>query len=187
MALGLVVAGAAMTFMIVTLHQQDIVNSRSVATRAGEVVLQRLTREIRQAQDILNSSTGSDTTPVNVTYGGGTSSISFYLPIAGSTAAGTQVTWTCTANASCTRAAGGHTVIMLPGVSSATFTPTGSGGTALASGAGSGSTPSYPTDVNITLVFKALDQSGTTHTGVVPGLTNPITVQAGVSLRNYSS
>jgi prepilin-type N-terminal cleavage/methylation domain-containing protein len=187
LALTLVVAGGAMTFLIVTLHQENVVASRAFATREAEVALQRLTRELRQAQDILDTSTGADTTPVNVTYGGGTSSVSFYLPNAGSTAAGTQVTWTCTANATCTRTANSTTVVELTGVSSATFTPTSSTGAVLASGAGALSSPSYPSLVNITLQTKALSQAGTTHTSVATGLTTPITVQDGVALRSYSS
>jgi prepilin-type N-terminal cleavage/methylation domain-containing protein len=205
MVLTLVIAGSAMTFMIVTLHQENGVASRSFATREGEVALQRLTRELRQAQDIVSATgpnAGSDTTPVNVTYGSGTSSVSFYLPAVGSTAAGSLVTWTCTANANCTRTSclasavvagacptGGATVTIteLTGVSSATFTPIGLSGTVLASGAGTGSPPSYPSVVNMMLQTKALTQSGTTHTSVATGLTTAITVQDGVALRSYSS
>ncbi|MDQ6779312.1 MAG: prepilin-type N-terminal cleavage/methylation domain-containing protein [Actinomycetota bacterium] len=202
MVLTLVIAGAAMTFMIVTLHQENVVASRSFATRQSEVALQRLTRELRQAQDILSTSTGSDTTPVNVTYGGGTSSVSFYLPAAGSTAAGTLVTWTCTTNANCTRTACAASVVVanacptgsstvtiteLTGVSSATITPFGASGTQLASGAGSGANPSYPSLVNITLQTNPLSQAGTTHTSLATGLTTPIIVQDGVALRSYSS
>jgi prepilin-type N-terminal cleavage/methylation domain-containing protein len=187
MVLTLVIAGAVITFMITTLHQENIVASRSFATREAEVALQRLTRELRQAQDILNTTTGADTTPVNVTYGAGTSSVSFYLPNAGSTAAGTQVTWTCTADATCTRTANSTTVLELSGVSTATFTPISSTGTVLASGAGALSTPSYPSLVNITLQTKALSQAGNAHTSVATGLTTPITVQDGVALRSYLS
>lgn len=187
MVLGLVIAGAAMGFLIVTIHQQNVVSSRAVAERQAEVVLQRLTREVRQAQNIVSSSTGGDTTPVNVTYGSGTSSVSFYLPSSGSTAAGTQVTWTCTAGGSCTRTTGTTTVTELAGVSSAAFTPIGSGGTALASNAGTGSTPSYPVSIQIELQVKDISQLDTSQTHIVTGITNPITVQDGVALRDYSS
>jgi hypothetical protein len=187
MVLGLVIAGAAMSFLIVTIHQQNVVSSRSVAERQAEIVLQRLTREVRQAQNIVSTSTGGDTTPVNVTYGSGTSSLSFYLPSSGSTSAGTHVTWTCTAGISCTRTTGATTVTELNGVSAATFTPIGSSGAALASNAGTGSSPTYPSSIQIELQVKDISQldAGQTHT--VTGITNPITVQDGVALSDYSS
>jgi hypothetical protein len=149
------------------------------------VTLQRLTRELRQAQYIGNS--GADTTPVNVTYGGGTSSVSFYLPNAGSTSAGTQVTWTCTAGGSCTRATTSGTVTELTGVVSATFTPVGTAGTTLASGAGALSTPSYPSTVDITLQVRVTSQLDASQTHTAAGVTNPITIQDGTALRSYSS
>jgi type II secretory pathway component PulJ len=185
--LSLIVVGGAMSFLIVTLDQQNAVSSRAVAERQAEVVLARLTRELREAQDVTDGSTGADTTPVNVSYdGAGTSSVSFYLPTPGSTAAGLQVTWTCTAGGSCTRTASGNTVTQLTGVQSATFTPIGSAGTVLASNAGTGSSPSYPSTVDITLQAKDISQLDAGHSHVVRGISNPITIQDGVSLRNYS-
>ena len=187
MVLGLIVTGAAMSFLIVTLDQSNSVTSRTIAQRQAEVMLARLTRELRQAQDITNATTGVDTTPVNVTYGGGTSSVSFYLPNAGSTAAGTAVTWTCTAGASCTRATSGGTVTELSGVVSATFTPIGSTGATLVSGAGVASTPSYPSSVDISLSVQDTSQLDTAQTHVVRGVSNPIILQDGTALWSYSS
>jgi type II secretory pathway pseudopilin PulG len=176
--------------VLVSVRQADTASSRTVAARQAEVFLARLTREVRQAQYIQNSSTGANETPVNVTYSGSSgsmsSSVSFSLPKAGSTGKGTQVTWSCTANASCTRQeAGGATVTELTGVGSATFKPYGSSGVELASGAGAASS-SYPSSVLINLSVKQISQqdSGQTHT--VATAASPIVVQDGVALRNYS-
>jgi prepilin-type N-terminal cleavage/methylation domain-containing protein len=185
--LALVVAGAAMSFLIVTTDQQNVVASRAVSARQAEVVLQRLTREVREAQNIVSATTGTNTTPVNVTYGAGSSSVSFYLPGAGSTSAGTRVTWTCTAGASCTRTTGTTTVTELTGVSSANFTPISSSGATLASNAGTGSSPSYPSAFDIALQVKVISQLDAGQTHVAAGITSAITVQDGVTLRNYSS
>jgi type II secretory pathway pseudopilin PulG len=174
-------------FIVVSLRQANAATSRTVAARKAEVFLARLTREVREAQYIESSTNGSDTTPVNVTYGSGSSSVSFYEPIAGSTGKGTQVTWTCTAKASCTRTVtGSSAVTMLTGVESATFTPYGSSGTGLASGAGAASSPSYPSSIRITLSVKQISQADRAQTHTVSAAASPIVVQDGVDLRNYS-
>src|SRR5207302_1757605 len=132
---------------------------------------------------------GVNTSPVNVTYGNGSSSVSFYLPTAGSTELGTQVTWTCTGGeeGSCTRKEGtGSPAAELIGVSEATFTPYGSGGTELASGSGATSSPSYPSSILVALAVKSISQNDKGHTHVTAGASNPITIRDGVELRNYS-
>jgi prepilin-type N-terminal cleavage/methylation domain-containing protein len=187
MGLGLIVMSAAMSFLIITLTQANQATSRTVAQRQAELMLARMIREVRQAQYISDSSTGADTTPVNVTYGGGTSSVNFYLPNVGSTSAGTQVTWTCSAGGSCTRAAGGTTVTELTGVVSATFTPIGSSGTLLVSGAGALSAPSYPASIDFTLSVQVTSQLDRGQTLSTVGVANPIILQDGTALRSYSS
>jgi Tfp pilus assembly protein PilW len=143
MILGLVVAGGAMTFVIVALDQQNTISSRSVAQRQAEVGLARLTRELRQAQEVV-SSTGANSTPVTVTFGGGSSSVTFYLPPAGGAyTAGTQVTWTCTAGSACTRTSGGVSQTEITGVTSATLVPTG-GTTSGTASSGTACTSSSP-------------------------------------------
>jgi type II secretory pathway pseudopilin PulG len=186
-SIALVLIAGVTGFIVVSLRQANRVTSRTVAARQAEVFLARLTREVRAAQYIESSTNGSNTTPVNVTYGEGSSSATFYLPVAGSTGKGTQVTWTCTAKASCTRTlAGGSAVTFLKGVESATFTPLGSSGVQLASGAGAASSPSYPSSIRITLSVKQISQADRSQTQTVGTSASPILVQDGVNLRNYS-
>jgi len=186
-SIALIVITGVTGFIVVSLRQANRVTSRTVAARQAEVFLARLTHEVREAQHIESSTNGSNTTPVNVTYGGGSSSVTFYLPVAGSTGKGTQVTWTCTVKASCTRTvAGGSAVTMLTGVESAAFTPLGSSGAQLESGAGAASSPSYPSSISIALSVKQISQADRSQTQTVGTSASPILVQDGVDLRNYS-
>lgn len=187
-ALSLVVVSACSDFIIVSLHQANDATSRTVAVRQAEVMLARLTRELRQAQYVLNSTDSANTTPVNVTYGSGSSSVSFYLPNSGSTAKGTQVTWSCTADGSCTRAAGsGAAVTELSGIESASFIPYGTSGSQLASGAGAAASPEYPSSILLTLAVFDISQQDSSQSHTVAGVTHSITLQDGVTLRNYLS
>jgi hypothetical protein len=72
-------------------------------------------------------------------------------------------------------------------VSSANFTPISSSGATLASNAGTGSSPSYPSAFDIALQVKVISQLDAGQTHVAAGITSAITVQDGVTLRNYSS
>jgi type II secretory pathway pseudopilin PulG len=190
-AIGLVLAAAMGSFLVTSLRSANAASSRTIAARQAEVFLARLTREVRQAQNIRNTVTGANTTPVNVVYGGSVTSVSFFLPKAGSSASGSEVTWSCsTTTSKCTRSvAGGSTVTQLSGIESATLTPYSSKGSVLASGAGAAiaASPQYPSSVQITLKVQDISQLDTEHTHVVPGVEKPIVVQDGVSLRNYSS
>jgi Tfp pilus assembly protein PilV len=184
-SLAVVLLAGAGNFILASLRQANAASSRVVTARGAELFLARLTREVREAQYIQTSSTGADTTPVNVTYGSGSSSVSFYIPNAGSSSAGTQVTWTCTAEASCTRKAGGGTAVtQLTGVKSATFRPLASSGSELSSGAGANG--SYPSSILMTLSVKDISQLDREHSHTVEAVKNPIVVQDGVDLRNYS-
>ncbi|MGI8558888.1 MAG: PulJ/GspJ family protein [Solirubrobacteraceae bacterium] len=189
MALALVVIGGPLTFLIVSFNQSNSASSRAVASRQAELVLERLTRELRQAQNIASSTDGSDTTPVTVSYGGGTSSVSFYLPAAGSSVAGGFVTWTCTANSTCTRtctpaANCQSTATSLQearNVTSAAFTPKASDGSTLSSPA---TNPAY---VSLNLQVRVTSQADSNQTATVKGVTNSISVQDGVAPRRYGS
>lgn len=182
--------GAASDLIISSVRQGNAISSRSIAVTRGELVLARMTREVREAQRITNSTTGANETPVNVTYTGSspvTSTVSFYLPVAGSTAAGTHVTWSCEAGGSCTRTEGTKSAVTeLIGVKSASFTPYGSGGTQLASGAGAAGSPSYPSSLQVALEVQNISQSDLTQTHTTYAPNSPITLRNGVDLRNYS-
>jgi type II secretory pathway pseudopilin PulG len=199
-ALALIVAGAAASFMVSSLRSANAASSRAVATRGAELMLAKLARELRQAQrfEKVNTATNKNEnkTPVTVTYGspvngttGGTSSsVSFYLPNPGSTAEGTIVTWSCSAvTMTCTRTAKGSTVTMLTGVESARFTPYAFTGGELESGVGAAASPKYPTSVGLSLKVRDVSQLDLERTHAVTGVSKPIIVQDGVSLRNYAS
>jgi Tfp pilus assembly protein PilW len=176
MVLAVIVVGAPMTFIIVSLNQQNAVSSRSVAAREASVGLSQLTRDLREAQLVSNSA-GVNSTPVSVTNVGGVATATFYLPNAGSTAAGTQVVWTCTPGASCTRKLGAATAVPeITGVTAATFTATAADGS---------SVTANPAFVSINIQAQVTSLADSTHTRTVAG-TSSITLQDGVALRDYS-
>jgi hypothetical protein len=186
MVLTLVVIGGPLAFMIVSINQSNASSSRSFAARSVESTLERLMRELREAQHVQDPTTGTNLTPVDVTYGGGSASVQFYVPQAGSSGVGTQVTWTCTAGGACTRSAGGVVATMLTGVTSVGFLPINAlTGATLPSGAGNANPPSYPSSVQVTLGVQVTSQLDPSRTRTVSGVTNPIVVQGGVALRNY--
>jgi 3-deoxy-D-arabino-heptulosonate 7-phosphate (DAHP) synthase class II len=57
----------------------------------------------------------------------------------------------------------------------------------LASGAGASATGEYPSSIQLALAVQDTSQLDGEHTHLVTGVTNPITVRDGVSLRNYAS
>jgi prepilin-type N-terminal cleavage/methylation domain-containing protein len=196
--IALVVAAATGSFMVTSLRSANAASSRATAVRQAELFLAHLTREVRQAQRIESVSAATNKsenkTPVNVTYGeSGTTSVSFYLPNAGSSAAGTEVTWSCSKTTKkCTRTAKGSSpVTQLTGVGEATFSPYSAKGSLLPSGAGAAiaANPQYPSSIELALSVEDISQLDTEHTHLVPGVSNQTTivVQDGVSLRNYSS
>jgi Tfp pilus assembly protein PilW len=189
-AIGLVFIGAASTLMFTSLRSANAASSRTIATRQAELFLARLTRELREAQNVKNATTGADLTPVNTIYTSTSSSVSFFLPNPGSAAKGFEVTWACTAGASCTRTVKGSAAVTeLTNVESVLFTPYSSKGSILVSGAGASiaAAPQYPSSIQLMVSVKDVSQLDSEHSHVVPGVTNPITVQDGVSLRNYAS
>jgi Tfp pilus assembly protein PilW len=202
MVIGLVVIGGTASLMVSSLRSSNAASSRTVAARQTELFLARLTRELREAQRIetINTSTnqGENHTPIEVVYPKtgekGTTSVTFFVPNSGSTAAGTEVTWSCTAAVEaapgkCTRkAAGGSAVTMLSGIESAIFTPYSKTGSVLPSWAGgSNLTAEWPSSIAVTLKAEDISQLDGEQHHVVTGVTNPIIVQDGAALRNYSS
>lgn len=178
MFLAVIVIGGTMTFIIVSLNQANSTSSRTIAGRQAEVGLAQLTRDLREAQYVTDSA-GADTTPVSISNSAGIATVSFYLPTAGSpSVAGSQITWTCTPSASCTRRVGAGTAVAeIRGVTSATFTGTSTAGVTVTAN---------PALVAISVAVQVTNLSDRTQTQVVAGTTNSITLQDGVALRNYS-
>jgi prepilin-type N-terminal cleavage/methylation domain-containing protein len=175
--LALVVAGGPLAFINFSANQQNTAASRSVALRQAEAGLGQLTRDLREAQ-LISSSAGVNTTPVALTSSAAAATATFYLPTAGSTAAGSQVVWTCTVGGTCTRKLGaGATAVEITGVTSVTFTGTSSSGSA---------TTSNPSYVSINVQVQITSQLDTGRTHVARGVQNSIILQNGVALRNYS-
>jgi prepilin-type N-terminal cleavage/methylation domain-containing protein len=191
MALALVVVGAPLTFLIVSMKQQDSISSRAYAARQAQTALEQLTRDLREA---ISTDTTGATYNVTVSSSGAQTSISFEIPggATGSTGvygfvpdASQSVTWTCpntsaTTAGNCTRALGGSSRVEVTGINSATFSPTSSSGAAMSLPA---TNPAY---VGVALSVQASTQNGTTHSQAAAGDSNPILVQGGVDLRNLS-
>jgi prepilin-type N-terminal cleavage/methylation domain-containing protein len=182
MVLSLVIGGAAMTFMIVSLREQNAVSSRASATRVAEVGLEKLARDLRQAMTSVTI-----TAPTSAT-----TKLAFSIPTPGADSTGKAVTWTCpntTAAATnigtCTRTLAGTQTNSIAGVQSLSLTT--SSGAAL--GIPTSSTPNY---LGITLTVQVLSQNHTSSvlagpdgTSTTPS-TKAIVVQTGVDLRNFS-
>lgn len=178
MTLAVILVGGLMTLIIVSLHQQNTASSRSVAAREAEVGLAQLTHDLREAQYVTDA-TGANTTPVALSSSAGVATVSFYLPAAGSpSVAGSQVVWTCTTGANCTRKLGGGAAVpWIRNVTAATFT-----GTSIA-GATVTANPAY---VSVNVQAAVTDLNNRSGTATLPGTSNSIVLQDGVGLRNYS-
>ncbi len=212
MTVGLVLAGALMSFLVSSIHAGDGIASRTFSATRVEAGFAQLTRDLREAQNLPDSagalSNGvkvNDDSPVVITYTTGSTAhftASFYLPnTTTSTLPGSAVTWTCTAASgtvygTCTRAVGSVTATEITGVTSATITPMASDGTTIATAtltgpAGSqlatppGSPPQYPSSVSVALNVVPISANDKTDTRAVTGST-AITLQAGVNLRAWS-
>lgn len=191
MVLALIVVGAPLSFLIVSMNQQNAISSRTYAARQAQSGLEQLTRDLREA--ISTDTTGASYN-VTVSSSGTQTSVSFEIPGGATGATGAYgfvpdaaqaVTWTCpnasaTTAGSCTRSVGGSARVEISGVNSASFTPTGSSGAAMTLPA---TNPSY---IGVALSIQATSQSGTTHSQAARGDSNPILVQGGVDLRNLS-
>lgn len=109
--------------------------------------------------------------------------LTLWIPVSGSSAATctpqqqTQsVVWTCSADASCTRAVGGAAaVIAIPAVVSATFTPRSVAGIA-------GAPQTNPAHVDVSLQIRATDNDGTP----INLSRTPTALSGGTDLRNFS-
>lgn len=177
-ALGLIVVGAPLTFVVISLQQQNVGSSRVAAANQEEVAMARITRDLRQVVP------GTTTT---FTWSSTSASATMTLPVPGTGGASTEtVAWSCSPNSSgtgtCTRSVNSGTAVAeLSNVRSVCFTPVDSAGNSLG-GCTSPYTATNPAYVGIT--FSVLDVSqldrGATH--AVQGVTHSITLQDGVEL-----
>jgi hypothetical protein len=195
------------------MQQENVVSSRAVAVRNAESALEQLTRDLREAMGSAFDINGNPVNPQAVTVGTDTSTsppttvINMQIPAPGTSAPGqvpTQepLTWSCQGTAS------------NPGYCRRTLTPPSGGsrqqieivgfeGIALKDGKGNALTlpTSNPPYLDITINAQVTSQSdpqqyaATLHScGQNPSSTscqaanqsNPITVQNGIDLRNFS-
>jgi Tfp pilus assembly protein PilW len=169
--IGLVVVGLPLTLAVNAYVQQNAASSRSVSTTSAAQALDRLVRDLRQATAATISQSGDSATAVL--------SVPVRQAVGVTTPPTVQVTWTCTAGSTCTRAtAGGRTEHLLRGVQRASFAPV--------SRSGAPAVPqTNPAYVGVTIVARIvseLDARG----GSPPGVRRPITLQEGVVLRNFA-
>jgi prepilin-type N-terminal cleavage/methylation domain-containing protein len=188
MSLSLVIGGAAMTFMVVSIDQQNAVSSRTVAARNAETALEQLTRDLRQAMTQNASGGALHVTVTNATTTPPTTTISLSIPTPAANGATDttpqSVTWSCQGSATspgtCTRTVGSVAHTEVVGFESFSFTN--------ASGSTLTPTVTDPPYLGITLNVQdtsQLDRTQYTSTPhAVRGSTNPIVVQIGVDLRN---
>jgi len=203
---GLVVAGAAMAFIIIVIDQQNDAASRSAAVTQAETGLQQMTRDLRNAMYETTSSTSTYyNVAVTTNASTKTTSLTFDIPTPGTDGTGESVTWTCpsTANAStyvgsCTRSlAGGSARPLIAGVQSAAFSltenpPTDVTTTVTPSTTASGTT-TYPSsttfplaNVAVTLNVQDISQLDSTQSHIVRGVGNTIQLQTSADLRNFA-
>ena len=190
MALSVIVVGAPMTFIVLSLKQQNVSSSRSVAATQEQIGLERLTRDLRQ---VVQGTTST------FTWSGSSASATFSLPQPNTQGTSTlplteSVTWSCTFGdaGSCTRQVitgpdAGPAVKQIANVEAVSFAPVDASGNSLV-GSGPPYSASNPAYVGITM--KVLDVSQLDSTAspsnAVQGVSNWITVQGGVDLRNNS-
>jgi Tfp pilus assembly protein PilW len=168
--LGLIVVGAAVQFLIVSVHSRPQAQSRSAGIQQARFTMDQITRELRQGSTV-STATASQLSMVTyvhqATCGGAASTTGIVC----------QVKYTCSAG-TCTRAVG------TPGSS-----PTG--GKTVATGLSSSNVFSYETSLNAT----SCDQSSATSpvyvcvTLAFPAANgkNAITLNDAVALRNVTT
>jgi type II secretory pathway pseudopilin PulG len=167
MVLALIVFAAAGQLMIVSFHSQSAASTRAQATATASTMMDRMTREIRQATT--KTSTGTTTTAATIENATGTPATTggkLVLETAvttGSTGLSTpkQVVYDCTSSNACTRSvAGGTATTVLTGISNGTSVFSASQST-------------NPTFINVTLDLL-----------LGKPFTNPLEIKDGVELRN---
>jgi prepilin-type N-terminal cleavage/methylation domain-containing protein len=178
MAAFLVLATGATLFMIVSLHQQNNISSRTAVARDAGFALEDMVRDLREATAVSFSNPTSSTVALTLS-----------VPTPNADATSRTVVWTCPSTASaatnigtCTRKLSGTQTFIVDGIQSLALTDA------------SGSTLSIPPSttppyLGLTLAAQVISQNNrsTVLAGADAGSsTNPVTVQAGVDLRNIS-
>lgn len=167
--IAIVVVGVPLDLSTQAVVSQNASTSRSAATARTEVGVAKLLHDLRHA---LHTST--------VTSTGATLTLPIRSAAGGSTPTTQQVTWACTANASCTRQVGAGTAeTVIPYVQSATFAATSAAGTV-------GVPATDPAYVSLTISVFVRNEHGN-HAATVAGVTHTITVTDGAALRNFTS
>jgi type II secretory pathway pseudopilin PulG len=173
----LVVLSAVLGLLVTSLHVQKNSSSRVVATQMGADMLQRITREIRQASSAtIYTSTAETTQPTTcsisgVTVCGGVLDLQTPVPSSGGTSTTMHVVYDCTSG-TCTRSQG----------------PVG--GTL---GTAQPVIDQHITISNVNSVFGASTSSGPSFVSVTldqalgSPFTHPVEFQDGVALRDSSS
>jgi Tfp pilus assembly protein PilW len=166
--ISIVVLGVPLTLAVQSWQGQNRASSRGAATNRVEIGFQRLMQDLRHAVH---------TTTVSAT--GATLTVPVRSATGGTVPTTQQITWSCTAGASCTRQVGaGSAFPVIPYLVSATFAPT--------SAAGATTVPATdPAYVQVTISVRDTNESGDRN-ATVNGMTNAITISDGVALRNFS-
>lgn len=164
-----------LTWLVMTIRQQDQTVSRSWSVTQAEGGLERLTRDLRQVVP------GTTTT---FTWNSSSAGVTLTVPQPGTQGASTQsIIWSCTfGNAgTCTRAVGaGAAVPEINNVSNLTFAPRDAGGNLLGSGSST-----QAVFVAVTLTVKDISSLDHSQSTPVKGGSD-ITLADGVDLRNNS-
>ncbi|MDQ6608090.1 MAG: type II secretion system GspH family protein [Actinomycetota bacterium] len=182
MSLSTVVVGVPMAFVVISLTQQNVASSRTAASDQEEIGVARLTRDLRS---VVQSTTTA------FAWGSTSASVSLTIPVPGTGGSSTEtVAWNCAFTSSglgsCTRAVnGGSAVKLVSNVVGVSFSPVDSGGVALG-GSSAPYSATNPAYVGITVKVLDVSQLDTSASHGVTGISNPITLQAGVDLRNNS-
>lgn len=192
--LGLILAGAAMSFLIVSLDQQNNVSSRALTTRQVESGLEQMVRDLREAMS-QDASGNSLSATVATSASAKTTSFTFSIPTPGSASNAQSVTWTCPSAAepvsyvgSCSRqVASGSSQTMIQGVQSVTLTPVDSVGVQHPLGTAVNASYTNPASVLISLSAQPISQLdptvSTTLRGAAAG--DQVVVNTSADLRNF--
>lgn len=182
MALMLVVVAAPLTWIVLSINQQNGISSKTYATRVAEVGMEAITRDIHEAYQTPFGTAAGNASSVTIATSGATTTLSLDLPPTATLPYGQPVTWSCVATTGCTRTQGTSVRTFFQGLNQITLTGTVS--------TGSGSTPTAtnlnPDYIAVTAVVNPINQLDTTRTTTVShGVA--VTINGGADLRGFAS